>query len=119
MVHIFWHLTSVGASTGIMPLVRAALICGLLYQLDLVIVLGAWLLRKIGVLPDQVCLEPHNRKSAILVMPTLLRKPAELEGLKAAMLSAAFNRYPGRLYVVACIDGVRESKELYTQLQAW
>ncbi len=119
MDHVFWHLTTFTTSTGIMPLVRAALICGLLYQLDLVIVLGAWLLRKAGVLPEDVRLEPHNRKSAILVMPTLLRKPAELEGLKAAMSSAAHNRYPGALYIVACSDGVRESRELYTRLEQW
>jgi cellulose synthase/poly-beta-1,6-N-acetylglucosamine synthase-like glycosyltransferase len=119
MEQILWYLTSYGTSTGLMPLVRAALICGLLYQIDLVIVLGAWLLRKLGVLPQHVELEPDNRKSAILVMPTLLRTPAELEGLKAAMLSAATNRYPGRLFVVACIDGVRESGHLVADLDAW
>ncbi len=119
MDHLFWHLTTFGSSTGLMPMVRAALVCGLLYQIDIFIVLGAWLLRKIGIFPDQVTLEPHNRKDAILVMPTLLRKPSELEGLKAAMHSVATNRYPGRLYVVACIDGVRESQALYTQLQEW
>jgi hypothetical protein len=84
-----------------MPFFRAVLICMVLYQLDLVIVLGAWLLRKAGLSTTDFQLEPENRKAAIVVLPTLLRKPAELDGLIGAMRSVAQNRYPGRLFIVA------------------
>jgi hypothetical protein len=116
---IVWYLGSIRSLIEATPFLRALLVCLLLYQLDLVIVLGWWLLRKAGLLPTHVELEPENRKSAIVVLPTLLRKRAELDGLIAAMRSVAQNGYPGRLFVVACIDGVREAGGLYQELVAW
>ena len=83
------------------------------------IVLGSWLLRKAGLATTSVELEPENRRAAVVVLPTLLRKRGELDGLVAAMRSVARNGYPGRLYVVACIDGTREAGRLYEELVAW
>src|SRR6516225_9685778 len=102
---VVWYLGSIRSVIEASPLLRALIVCVLLYQLDLVLVLGAWLLRKAGLSPTAIALEPENRKSAVVVLPTLLRKRGELEGLIAAMRSVAYNKYPGRLYVVACIDG--------------
>src|SRR5215468_9906381 len=103
-----WYLGSIRSVVEATPFLRALLVCFVLYQLDLVLVLGAWLLRRAGLMTSAFTLEPENRKSAIVVLPTLLRKPAELDGLIAAMRSVAHNGYPGRLFVVACIDGIRD-----------
>jgi len=116
---IAWYLASIRTLAETTPLLRAIVICGVLYQLDLAFVLAAWLLRKAGALPTEVRLEPDNRKSGIVVLPTLLRKRAELEGLMAAMRSVADGGYPGELFVVACIDGIREAGPLFDALVAW
>ena len=119
MENLLWYLTSLRSLSDVLPFVRAALVCLFMYQLDLVPMLVACLLRKIGVLPGEPHLEPGNRKDAIVVLPTLLRKQDELDGLTSAMLSIASNGYSGRLIVVACIDGVREAAHLYRALSEW
>jgi hypothetical protein len=116
---VVWYLTSLRSVVEASSFLRAVLVCLLLYQLDLGLVIGAWLLRKTGLATTNVELEPENRKSAVVVLPTLLRKRDELDGLIAAMLSIARNEYPGQLYVVACIDGTREAGGLYDELVAW
>jgi cellulose synthase/poly-beta-1,6-N-acetylglucosamine synthase-like glycosyltransferase len=119
MDHIIWYFTGVGRTSGLMPVLRAAAVCALLYQIDLVIVLGCWLARKIGVLSSRAVLEPENRHSAVLVLPTLLRGEDELTGLMAAMRSAAQNEYPGTLFIVGCIDGRATRPDLFQRLRAW
>jgi hypothetical protein len=114
-----WYLGSIRSVVEASPLLRALVICVFLYQLDLVVVLAAWLLRKAGLLGSAVALEPENRKAAVVVLPTLMRKRGELAGLVAAMRSIARNKYPGRLFVIACIDGSREAGALYEELVAW
>lgn len=116
---VVWYLGSIRSVIEASPLLRALVICLFLYQLDLVIVLGAWLLRKAGLTPTEIELAPENRKSAVVVLPTLLRKRGELEGLVAAMRSVARNGYPGRLFVVACIDGSLDAGRLYDELCTW
>jgi hypothetical protein len=116
---VLWYLASLRSVVEATPLLRAVVICLLLYQLDLVYVLGLWLARRAGLASTDFHLEPENRKSAVVVLPTLLRKRGELTGLIAAMRSVAHNGYPGRLYVVACIDGIREAGELYAELEVW
>jgi hypothetical protein len=116
---VVWYLASIRSVIEASPLMRALIVCVCLYQLDMVIVLVAWLLRKAGLAPTTVALEPENRKAAVVVLPTLLRKRGELEGLVAAMRSVAGNRYPGRLFVIACIDGSVEAGGLYAELCAW
>jgi hypothetical protein len=116
---IAWTLGSVRSAVEATPFLRALIICLFLYQLDLVLVLCAWLARKAGLASAAIELEGENRKSAVVVLPTLLRKRAELDGLVAAMRSVARNRYPGPLLVIACIDGVREAADLYDELAAW
>jgi hypothetical protein len=116
---LVWYLGSIRSVVEATPLLRALLVCFVLYQLDLVFVLGLWLARRAGLAATDFTLEPENRKSAVVVLPTLLRKRAELEGLITAMRSVAGNRYPGRLFVIACIDGIREAGVLFTELEAW
>jgi hypothetical protein len=116
---VVWYLSSIRSAVEASPLLRALFVCAFLYQLDLVVVLTMWLLRKAGLIHAHVALEPENRKAAVVVLPTLIRKRAELEGLIAAMRSVATNRYPGRLFVIACIDGRRDAGALYGELVAW
>ncbi len=116
---VVWYLCCIRSFVEASPFLRALLLCLFLYQLDLVLVIGAWLLRKTGLSSADFELEPENRKSAIVVLPTLLRKRVELEGLVAAMRSIARNGYPGRLFVVACIDGTHEAGRLYDELATW
>jgi cellulose synthase/poly-beta-1,6-N-acetylglucosamine synthase-like glycosyltransferase len=116
---LVWYLASIRSFVEAAPLLRALLLCLILYQLDLVIVLGAWLLRRAGLTSTSFALPPDQRKSVIVVLPTLLRKRAELEGLVEAMRSVAQNGYPGRLFVVACIDGTDEAGSLYDELVVW
>jgi hypothetical protein len=114
-----WYLVSIRSLVEAAPYFRAIVVCAFLYQLDLLPALGVWLLRKAGLVSTEARLEPENWKSAIVVLPTLLRKPAELAGLQTAIRSVVANQYPGRLFVVACIDGIRESGELYEDLVLW
>jgi hypothetical protein len=119
MDHIIWYFSSIESATRLMPLLWAALACIVLYQIDCSITLAAWLAKKARLISSDAVLEPENRHSAILVLPTLLRSASELAGLVAAMRSAARNNYPGRLLVVACIDGTAQRADLFEQLRRW
>jgi hypothetical protein len=116
---IVFQLRTHTEATGWSPALRAALICGALYQIDLALLFARWLLQKLGIVPVFTPLPAADCKSAMLVMPTLLRQQDELEGLMQAAQSAATNGYPGPLCVVMCIDGCAEKPELYARLQAW
>jgi hypothetical protein len=116
---LFWYLTGAARASGLFPFLRAAFICGVIYEMGLPTVLGRWLVSKLQLGSLQGVLERHNRHSAVIVLPTLLRKPDELAGLKRAMRSVAGNGYPGRLVVVACIDGRSEKPNLFRQLELW
>ena len=119
MAHLIWYFTGAAKSFGLLPLLRAAFVCGALYQIDLLLVLAMWLCKKVGVLSSESTLEPENRHTALLVLPTLLRKDSELEGLRAAMRSAAHNGYTGHLVVVACIDDRGDRPDLFWEIRAW
>jgi len=117
--HVLWYLTGAARAYGLLPFLRAALICGLLYQINIALVLAMWLARKAGISPQGAVLEPHNRHSAVVVLPTLLSNEGELDGLQRAMRSVARNEYPGPLLVVACIDGRDGRPDLFSRMQAW
>ena len=119
MEKLAWYVTSIRSFADVTPFARALLACVVLYQADVVLLVALWLLRKAGVLPTDIKLEPENAKSAIVVLPTLLRKQAELDGLIAAMRSIATNGYLGPLFVVACIDGTDEAPNLHRALVHW
>jgi hypothetical protein len=119
MEKLAWYFTSIRSFADTTPFIRALLVCGVLYQADAVLLVVLWLLRKAGVLPTTIQLEPKNTKAAIVVLPTLLRKQAELDGLIAAMRSIATNGYRGPLFVVACIDGTQEAPHLHRALLHW
>jgi hypothetical protein len=118
MDHLLWYFTSTARTFGLLPILRAAAICGLLYQVDLALVLARWLMGKISPEPP-IQLEAHSKHSAVLVLPTLLRREDELDGLIKAVRSAATNGYPARLTVVACIDDRSNRPDLFDKLRDW
>jgi hypothetical protein len=54
-----------------------------------------------------------------MTIPTLLRNEDDLDGLRVGIASAIGARYPGRLTVVAVIDGVDAAPELVRELERW
>ncbi|MDD9943022.1 MAG: hypothetical protein OXU20_18420 [Myxococcales bacterium] len=119
MEHLLWFFDAHIDATGLTPMLRAALVCAALYQVDLALVIGTWLTRHAGMTSGHPTMAPGERKSAMVVLPTLLRNPGELRGLMGAACSIAENRYPGELVVVLCIDGSGERPDLYQELKAW
>jgi hypothetical protein len=55
--------------------------------------------------------------SALVVIPSLLRKEDELTSMLSTIESVAGNGYPGRLLIVVSIDGTREAPQLYERLR--
>lgn len=65
--------------------------------------------------------EPRAERlpSGLLVIPSLLRARDELDAIQATISNVVENRYPGKLFVVASIDGHGEAPALYEELCAW
>src|SRR4051812_42627901 len=57
--------------------------------------------------------------SGLLVIPTLLRGTEELEAIKATIENVIANGYPGKMIVVASIDGYAEGPDAYLALRGW
>jgi len=57
--------------------------------------------------------------SGLLVIPTLLRGSEELEAIKATIENVIANGYPGKMIVVASIDGYAEGPDAYLALRGW
>jgi cellulose synthase/poly-beta-1,6-N-acetylglucosamine synthase-like glycosyltransferase len=55
--------------------------------------------------------------SAVVVIPSLLRKQDELTSMLSTIESVASNGYPGRLLIVVSIDGTRDAPQLYERLR--
>lgn len=57
--------------------------------------------------------------SGIIIVPTLLRARDEVDAIKTTLGGVVRNRYPGKLIVVASIDGYGEAPALYDELCQW
>jgi cellulose synthase/poly-beta-1,6-N-acetylglucosamine synthase-like glycosyltransferase len=55
--------------------------------------------------------------SALVVIPSLLRKEDELTSMLSTIQSVATNGYPGRLLIVVSIDGTKDAPQLYERLR--
>jgi hypothetical protein len=62
---------------------------------------------------------PGAAPSLGMTIPTLLRNRDDLAGLEVGIASAITARYPGRLTVIAVIDGVDAAPELVSELGRW
>lgn len=101
------------------PYVFPVLVAFALYQVHYVVLIVQcfWRLLRHGTSAPPIRKGP--RPGAVLVMPTLLRSVDELAGLQKAIASAATNKYPGELTIIAAIDDGRAKPKLYAELEAW
>ncbi|HJL14741.1 MAG TPA: hypothetical protein RMH99_03740 [Sandaracinaceae bacterium LLY-WYZ-13_1] len=87
-----------------------------LYQLNYLWIAGRELAWRAAGRPEE---RLGEAPTAALTIPSLLRRPDELEGICTAMQSACANGYPGTLHVVAAVDGRRAAPHLYAALERW
>ena len=57
--------------------------------------------------------------SGLIVIPTLLRQKDELDAIKTTIANVMQNAYPGKLLIVASIDGFAEAPAMYHDLSEW
>jgi hypothetical protein len=69
--------------------------------------------------PPRPRLAPGAAPSALVVIPSLLRKRDELTSMLATIDSVATNGYPGELVIVVSIDGAGDAPALYAELARW
>ncbi|WP_437747563.1 glycosyltransferase family 2 protein [Sorangium sp. So ce1504] len=65
------------------------------------------------------CEQQDTLPSAVLVIPSLLRKWDELASMLCTVESALMNSYPSELFIVISIDGYDDAPELYAELRSW
>jgi hypothetical protein len=97
------------------PMLRTLVVGLLLYNTDyLWLFLRAFWLRLRP--PREV---PFAAPHGLVVLPTLVCKQADCDALKSAIDSVMHSGYPGRLHVVAAVDGRAERPSLYAALEDW
>lgn len=69
--------------------------------------------------PRAPSLTPDTAPSALIVIPTLLRRRDELTSMMSTITSVAENGYPGELFIIVSIDGTADAPPLYAELVAW
>lgn len=118
MDKIAWFFQS-HAGAELMTHVWLTLLVGfVLYQSNyLQIFVGLVLARGWG--RPRPTLSPAECPDAVLVLPTLLTREAELTGLCRAIDSVLANGYPGRLVICAAIDHADRSRALVDRLERW
>jgi hypothetical protein len=119
MESVIWNLRTASPFSISAPLAFSVLVLMLLcwdYLLLPPYYLLSRILRGLG-LGARAGAEPPL--AALVVIPTMLRRPDELESLESTIRSVANNGYPGELFVVVTIDGFSASPSLYDELQTW
>lgn len=91
-----------------------------LTQFDFILLLLVRLLRVALRIPESFQpLEPGQRPTGLVVIPSLLRGRDDLRAITTTVESAATNGYPSELFVVASVDGRNEVPDLYGELLRW
>lgn len=62
---------------------------------------------------------PERLPSGLLVIPSLMRGDEELDAIKATIDNVIVNGYPGKMIIIASIDGYDEAPSVYASLCAW
>jgi hypothetical protein len=91
----------------------------LLYHSGYVFVFLRAVLERLGLAPKARGLSRGSPPGAVVVLPTLLSKREELEGLKRALLSVLNDGYPGELIVAVGVDHAGKAPELTASLLEW
>src|SRR4051812_11659162 len=103
MDKIFWFFQTSGGFELAGHLSRPLLVAFLLYLSNYLVVFTLIMLRRAGLLGGKVEIA-GDADDALVVMPTLLGKRSELDGVKRAVDSVLTNGYPGPLVVCVAID---------------
>lgn len=64
-------------------------------------------------------LRPGEAPDVLVVIPTLLRGPGDLDELREAAATVVGNRYPGRVVLCLAIDGSDDQPTLVAELERW
>ena len=115
---ILWFFANADAHRIVAPLVLPIAVGLLVYQSHYPYVLLRTLWQRIfgdGFVP----LTKADAPSLGMTMPTLLRNREDLDGLRTGLASAIASNYPGRLTIIAVIDGLDVAPDLVRELRAW
>jgi hypothetical protein len=119
MDSVLWSFKTLTGFTLSAPLVMSLFILLLLcWDYILLVPRALWLRARSGG-PPQARLPPGGAPSALIVIPSLLRRRDELTSMFATIDSVATNGYPGELVIVVSIDGTQDAPALYGELVEW
>ncbi|MGE3766655.1 MAG: glycosyltransferase [Kofleriaceae bacterium] len=98
---------------------RPFLISLVLYFSGYFVVWFAALARVAHLTPPFRGLSTDEALDILVVIPTLLRAPSDLDDLRDAADTVLGNRYPGRVTLCLSIDGANDRPALVDELEAW
>ena len=113
---MFWILYDLQTFFIATPVGSVALVIFVLFGDQLFLLPRQCLVRAIWGRPQP---SKETLPDGLLVIPSLLRGADELEAIKATVSNVIQNDYPGRMLVVASIDGWAVAPKLYADLHAW
>jgi hypothetical protein len=119
METVVWSLRTLSGFTLSAPLVQSLFILLLLCWDYLLLLPWTLAARAARGGPARSPLTAGTAPSALVVIPSLLRKRDELDSMLATIDSVAGNGYPGDLFIVVSIDGTDDAPVLYRELVAW
>ena len=119
MTSVLWSFKTFTGFSLSAPLVASLFILILLcWEYLLLLPRALWLRTRRGGAPRRR-LPPGGAPSALVVIPSLLRKRDELTSMFGTIDSVATNGYPGELLIVVSIDGTGDAPALYAELIDW
>jgi hypothetical protein len=119
METVVWSFRTFSGFSLSAPLVLSLFIL-LLLCWDYLILLPRTLWRRVRFgSPRAPSLTPETAPSALVVIPSLLRKRDELTSMLSTIANVEENGYPGDLTVIVSIDGKADAPPLYAELEAW
>ena len=120
MESLFWSFKTLDPLLLATPIFLNLAICFVVTQTDFLLLLGYVFARgALGLAGSFRPLPAGERPSGLVVIPSLLRNDEDLGAITTTIESAATNRYPGKLVIVASVDGKTEYPKLYAALEAW
>jgi hypothetical protein len=114
---LLWKLSALNGESLSAPLIHSlALLSILCWDYWFLLLVFLWRQARHG---GRAATFSGTLPSALVVIPSLLRKRAELTSMISTVRSVAHNGYPSQLLVVVSIDGSDEQPALYQELFTW
>ncbi len=118
MEKLIWYFSNIDGYELIGVAWKPILIGLILYHSNYLLIAARTTWRRIW--PHQCRpLSPGEAPDILIVLPTLLRKRSELEGLQRAIQSVMANNYPGQVVICPAIDHADLQPALCTELECW